>query len=246
MSFYVIYPDGRKFGPATPEILGKWVQEGRITPLDWVEDESGAKLQAFQVPGVSPIVASEPPLPTSAPQPPPPWQGGAPAQPAGKRSLAGVIVVIVFLVIAGFAVLLRLSVSSVGNAFDQASTAPFRSISESNAKQLGAAVLAYANDHQGRFPPDMRSAHAAMPQLARYVGSADVCRSGNPVGAEFWGNRGLGGTMVSGVANPRTTPMFYESRPWEDDTRFVVYVDGHTEQKPFDPATVLLGARAKQ
>jgi hypothetical protein len=245
MPFYVVYPDGRKFGPATVEILSRWVQEGRITAMDWAEDETGAKVQVGQVSGFVPSVASEPPLPAYAPPGSQQWAGySQPATPA-RRSPVGLIVGIVCVLLVGFGGLIWWGASSVGNEIDQASVAPFTAVSQSNAKELGAAVLAYARDHGGRFPPNMKSAQAAMPQLARYVSRPDVYRSANPVGAEFMGNRALGGAKVSDVPNQRTTPMFYESRPWDGDTRVVVYVDGHVEQTAFDPLSLVAGAHVK-
>ncbi|MBS1704717.1 MAG: hypothetical protein JST40_02500 [Armatimonadetes bacterium] len=53
MRYYVVMPDGQKYGPADVDMLTQWANEGRLTPGTTVEvDGSGQRLSAQQVPGI--------------------------------------------------------------------------------------------------------------------------------------------------------------------------------------------------
>jgi hypothetical protein len=53
MQYYVIGPDGNKYGPADVPTLKQWVAENRLGQQSMLEDfSSGQRLQAGQVPGL--------------------------------------------------------------------------------------------------------------------------------------------------------------------------------------------------
>ncbi|MCW5936669.1 MAG: hypothetical protein KIT11_05120 [Fimbriimonadaceae bacterium] len=53
MKYYVIWPDGQKFGPADVDTLTQWAAEGRITPSTELESvDTGARAPASSVPGI--------------------------------------------------------------------------------------------------------------------------------------------------------------------------------------------------
>jgi hypothetical protein len=53
MTFYVVAPDGQKYGPGDVVTLNQWAQQGRVTPATILEDATtGARLPASQVPGM--------------------------------------------------------------------------------------------------------------------------------------------------------------------------------------------------
>ena len=75
MNYFVIWPDGRRFGPADLATLNAWAQEGRLTPANVLEEEGTAtRLTAQQLPGLT----FEP---TEAPTTQPPL-----GQPAGAMA----------------------------------------------------------------------------------------------------------------------------------------------------------------
>ncbi|MBX3111955.1 MAG: hypothetical protein KF857_08095 [Fimbriimonadaceae bacterium] len=76
MQYFVIWPDGQKFGPATVDKLNEWIAEGRINGDTLLESvEGGSQIKASAVPGLNFPAASaavsepEPAAPASAPQP---------------------------------------------------------------------------------------------------------------------------------------------------------------------------------
>jgi hypothetical protein len=53
MNYYVVAPDGQKYGPGDVVMLNQWAQQGRVLPTTVVEDSStGARFAASQVPGI--------------------------------------------------------------------------------------------------------------------------------------------------------------------------------------------------
>lgn len=53
MRFFVVSPDGQRYGPADLGTLGQWVREGRILPTHLLEEEgTGRRVQADQMPGL--------------------------------------------------------------------------------------------------------------------------------------------------------------------------------------------------
>ena len=71
MKYYVIWPDGQKFGPADVDILNQWVSEGRVTRDTELEAvDSGARLRAGDLPGLLfPMEAAAPEAEASAGSP---------------------------------------------------------------------------------------------------------------------------------------------------------------------------------
>jgi hypothetical protein len=52
LRYFVIAPDGSKFGPADPLTLRQWMAEGRVAPDTWLEEEgTGRRVQARNVLG---------------------------------------------------------------------------------------------------------------------------------------------------------------------------------------------------
>ena len=53
MTYYVVSPDGQKYGPGDVVTLNQWAQQGRVLPTTVLEDvTTGARLPASQVPGM--------------------------------------------------------------------------------------------------------------------------------------------------------------------------------------------------
>ena len=76
MEYYVIAPDGQKFGPATVPTLNQWIQEGRIAPQTLLQDATtGAQIVARALPALSFV-----PQPTIAPPNANPYTMPSPAQ----------------------------------------------------------------------------------------------------------------------------------------------------------------------
>ncbi|MBS1710031.1 MAG: hypothetical protein JSS65_15070 [Armatimonadetes bacterium] len=69
MQYFVIWPDGQKFGPATIDVLNGWIAEGRIngdTLLESVVD--GSQIKAGAIPGLAfPATAPASEAPAAAP-----------------------------------------------------------------------------------------------------------------------------------------------------------------------------------
>ncbi|MBS1724883.1 MAG: hypothetical protein JSS66_18230 [Armatimonadetes bacterium] len=54
MKYFVLWPDGRKFGPADEHTLTQWAAESRITPeTELQEEDTGRKLLASELPGLT-------------------------------------------------------------------------------------------------------------------------------------------------------------------------------------------------
>lgn len=89
MKYFVIMPDGQKYGPADVTMLNQWVVEGRLTAQTMLQDEAtGQTVMASQVPGINfgmggpPMAGTvQPPMggPSAYQQPPNPYpRGGGP------------------------------------------------------------------------------------------------------------------------------------------------------------------------
>lgn len=69
MRYFVIAPNGQRFGPADVALLNQWALEGRVDEHTELEDAAtGAKLAAASVPGFVP--ARPQPTPIETPQQP--------------------------------------------------------------------------------------------------------------------------------------------------------------------------------
>ena len=70
MRYYVVWPDGQKFGPADVKRLNDWVAEWRVGAATVLEEEAtGRTLSATQVPGLNLDPNSQRPSPASRPFP---------------------------------------------------------------------------------------------------------------------------------------------------------------------------------
>src|SRR5687767_841182 len=53
MTYYVVGPDGNRYGPADVATLNQWAMEGRLTQETWVEEvQTGQRVLATVVPGI--------------------------------------------------------------------------------------------------------------------------------------------------------------------------------------------------
>jgi hypothetical protein len=96
MEYYVVQPDGSKFGPASLELLNKWAETGRVLPDTVIERVSdGAKGPASLLPGLvlpadapPPVLTSPPSSTASASQTPPISSAPGPAAASQARETA--------------------------------------------------------------------------------------------------------------------------------------------------------------
>ncbi len=70
MQYYVVSPDGQKYGPVDVPTLAQWAKESRITPDSILESmQDASRVPASQVPGIFAQAAANPyadyPTPTS-------------------------------------------------------------------------------------------------------------------------------------------------------------------------------------
>ena len=100
MKFYVIWIDGRRFGPADVATLNEWAKQGRVKPdTDLENAETGERAKARDVPGIQfpsaapgdevgqdPALKREDPIekPQQTVAPVSPQPTGRPQQPAGS------------------------------------------------------------------------------------------------------------------------------------------------------------------
>jgi hypothetical protein len=76
MEYFVIAPNGQRFGPATVPVLNQWIQEGRISPQTLLQDAAtGAQIVARALPALSFVHQ-----PTVAPPGANPYLMASPAQ----------------------------------------------------------------------------------------------------------------------------------------------------------------------
>jgi hypothetical protein len=68
MHYFVIGPDGSKYGPADLSLINTWIAEGRISPLTILETDSGMRLAASTVQGLNFPVPATPPQSFTDPQ----------------------------------------------------------------------------------------------------------------------------------------------------------------------------------
>lgn len=88
--YFVVLPDGQKFGPADVNLLNQWALEGRVLPNTMLEDaRTGQRMPASSVPGMQ-VATPQPPAPFPAPgtmNPPQPYgQYYRPGQATGVNS----------------------------------------------------------------------------------------------------------------------------------------------------------------
>ena len=91
MPYFVIGPDGSKFGPADILTLKEWVAENRVGPQTVLEDsDTSQRYGAFQIPGLFEVPATQPYAATPGPQnyPPPGSMYANPPSPAQYPRMA--------------------------------------------------------------------------------------------------------------------------------------------------------------
>ena len=96
----------------------------------------------------------------------------------------------------------------------------------SHAKQAGLGLMIYLADYDDVFPY-AQSTKAVQYVTYPYVKTMDVWKTQNPQGSQLLYNISLGGSSATEIESPSATVMFYESRPWSDGRRIVVFADGH-------------------
>lgn len=109
--------------------------------------------------------------------------------------------------------------------FAQARIAAKQTITLSNLKQVGRAMLTYTSDFDDKFPPNMSTLSNAWPALQGYMRSA-MPESQNNDHPEFLGNEKLSAASRTAVVNPGKTLEFFDSAPWTNSKRVAVFVDG--------------------
>jgi hypothetical protein len=97
--------------------------------------------------------------------------------------------------------------------------------SVNNLKQLGLAMMMYANDYDDVMPY-VQQTKSCFAVLVPYVRDARVSRSPQPE-TRYLFNVNLGGVRLQDVRNPADVPMFWEESPWPDGSRSVAFVDAH-------------------
>lgn len=81
MKYYVVWPDGQKFGPADLETLNQWAAEGRIKPDTQLENaDTGAQMPAASLEGLNLAQEPETPAGTGTSEPSQPTTGAGTTQ----------------------------------------------------------------------------------------------------------------------------------------------------------------------
>lgn len=226
MTYQVIGEDGKKYGPAVIDDLRRWLADGRIQGTTIVEDETGVRCPLSEVAGLEPPAGS-----TGSPT----WTADVSIPVVPQRS--GTTWVIAALIGCGVVFVGVFILASVMfPVFAQAKFKAQQAMSLRHARELGRAVLLYAEDNGGRLPLDLSSANAARPAIRQYVTDDLAFTTSNPNGGEFLGNSLISGTDLNSYGNADKIVLFYESIPWSDRKRGVVWLDGHEKMvSDFDP-----------
>jgi len=97
MGYYVIAPDGNRYGPADISTLQQWVREGRIVANTTLEDElTGTKIRASLLPELSHLFPSTgaPPIDGASAPPRGAMVGGGPSSRATTALVLGILGVV--------------------------------------------------------------------------------------------------------------------------------------------------------
>lgn len=88
------------------------------------------------------------------------------------------------------------------------------------------ATVIYSSDYDDvlPWPQDMTTVKAV---TYPYVKNIGVWKSHNPNGGEFQFNMNLGGALFTSLKEPAKIPLYFESKPWPDQSRAVAYCDGN-------------------
>ena len=107
-------------------------------------------------------------------------------------------------------------------------TPPATDESVKNLKQLGTALMMYAQDYDERLPP-MKDYAKTQKVLLPYVKDMSVFI--NPVTKEpYRENPALSGALMAKIDLPAETIVFYEAEAAKDGTRGVYFLDGHVKR----------------
>lgn len=109
-----------------------------------------------------------------------------------------------------------------------AGTTTDRTITLSNMKQVGTAMMMLLSDYEDRYPY-VQSTPQLFAFLEPYLKNTEVFKTKNPMGGQFRFNMSLAGASNVEMSNPANTPMIYESEAWPDGKRGVCYADSHAK-----------------
>lgn len=100
---------------------------------------------------------------------------------------------------------------------------------QTNARNLAAAMLLYAQDYDGTFPY-VQSTKGAEYVIYPYVKSTGIFQTLNPVrSGEFRFNMCLAGVPMNEITDPTETPLFYDPFAWDNGTYLVAFADSHAK-----------------
>jgi hypothetical protein len=92
-------------------------------------------------------------------------------------------------------------------------------------KSLALALNAYAADADDTYP-NVQNLNSLKVVTLPYVKDKTLWKTDNPK-SEIRFNNAVGGVVRSSIAEPKDTVIFYESKPWPDNSRAVSFVDGN-------------------
>lgn len=98
----------------------------------------------------------------------------------------------------------------------------------SNLKQIGLAMNMYIQDYDEKLPP-MKSAAIAKKVLFPYIKSEAVFQQPQ-THQPYLPNTSLSGRSLASFDSPATMVVYYEAGPAPDETRGVVFLDGHAKR----------------
>ncbi|HEX5324500.1 MAG TPA: hypothetical protein VFW40_11985 [Capsulimonadaceae bacterium] len=98
---------------------------------------------------------------------------------------------------------------------------------ENNLRQLGLALMQFAQDHDSRFPP-MKTAAAAKKALMRYARNEAIFTDPRSATA-FMPNPRLSGKSLADIDQPASTPAFWDPKANDQGQIYVCFADGHVK-----------------
>ena len=113
-----------------------------------------------------------------------------------------------------------------GDAQDNAVAAS----SDSNLKQLGLAMIQYTQDYDEMMPP-MKDAATTKKALYPYVKNDDVFLSPK-THQPYLPNTSLSHRTLASFNSPAEMVIYYEAAPAPDNTRALLFLDGHVKRVP--------------
>jgi hypothetical protein len=114
------------------------------------------------------------------------------------------------------------------NKIPPTGTATDRTITLSNLKQVGTALMLFLSDYDDKLPY-VQSTPQLFTFLNPYLKNEEVFKTKNPMGGSFRFNMSLAGVSVTDIENPASTPLVYESEAWPDGKRGICYADSHAK-----------------